>query len=79
MGELHCNSPPQGFLSTTNLISSPSSSANASPSKANPFAVLTELLCHNAHLAVFVNYVLQNSDPSSLVRQFSNVPSSQKQ
>jgi hypothetical protein len=35
----------------------------------NPFNKLTDLFCHNAHLTVFVNYVIYNSDPSSLVRE----------
>ena len=32
-----------------------------------PFEVLRDLLCHHAHLAVFMNYVISNSDPSALV------------
>lgn len=33
-----------------------------------PFQSLSRLWGHHAHLAVFINYVLSNSDPSSLVR-----------
>lgn len=33
-----------------------------------PFQSLSKLWGHHAHLAVFINYVLSNSDPSSLVR-----------
>lgn len=33
-----------------------------------PFKSLSKLKEHNAHLAVFLNYVLSNCDPSSLVR-----------
>ena len=32
-----------------------------------PFRSLSRLWEHNAHLAVFMNYVISNSDPSSLV------------
>jgi len=32
-----------------------------------PFQSLSRLWGHHAHLAVFINYVLSNSDPSSLV------------
>lgn len=32
-----------------------------------PFQSLPRLWGHHAHLAVFINYVLSNSDPSSLV------------
>ena len=39
----------------------------AESASANPFDNLTELFCHNAHLTVFINYVISNSDPSSLV------------
>ena len=35
-----------------------------------PFEVLRDLLCHHAHLAVFMNYVISNSDPSALVIYF---------
>lgn len=43
-----------------------------SPSKSlvegsKPFEILRDLLCHHAHLAVFMNYVISNSDPSALV------------
>jgi len=33
-----------------------------------PFKSFTKLVEHNAHLAVFLNYVISNSDPSALVR-----------
>jgi len=32
-----------------------------------PFKSFTKLVEHNAHLAVFLNYVISNSDPSALV------------
>jgi hypothetical protein len=32
-----------------------------------PFKSLSKLWQHSAHLAVFMNYVLSNCDPSSLV------------
>ena len=60
--------------------SSNSSNANTTSEAANkagtaderlegskPFEVLRDLLCHHAHLAVFMNYVISNSDPSALV------------
>ena len=63
--------------------SSNSSNANATSEAANkagtaderlegskPFEVLRDLLCHHAHLAVFMNYVISNSDPSALVIYF---------
>lgn len=52
-------------------------SSNQSPSKGSgvqgskPFEILRDLLCHHAHLAVFMNYVISNSDPSALVRKIS--------
>ena len=36
----------------------------------SPFNNLRDLLCHSAHLTVFLNYVLSNSDPASLVSFF---------
>lgn len=33
-----------------------------------PFNNLRDLLCHQAHLTVFLNYVISNSDPAPLVR-----------
>ena len=63
--------------------SSNSSNANTTSEAANkagtaderlegskPFEVLRDLLCHHAHLAVFMNYVISNSDPSALVIYF---------
>ena len=35
-----------------------------------PFEILRDLLCHHAHLAVFMNYVISNSDPSALVSNY---------
>ena len=40
-----------------------------SPVESRPFEVFGDLLCHHAHLAVFMNYVISNSDPSALVCQ----------
>lgn len=42
-----------------------------------PFKSFTKLVEHNAHLAVFLNYVISNSDPSALVcklKIFSPLP-----
>jgi hypothetical protein len=36
-----------------------------------PFKSLSKLLEHSAHLAVFMNYVISNSDPSSLVWNYA--------
>ncbi|XP_032676783.1 uncharacterized protein LOC116846699 isoform X4 [Odontomachus brunneus] len=38
-----------------------------------PFQSLSRLWGHHAHLAVFINYVLSNSDPSSLPLRLHNV------
>ena len=64
-------------------LGSPNSNANTTSEAANkagtaderlegskPFEVLRDLLCHHAHLAVFMNYVISNSDPSALVIYF---------
>ncbi len=37
-------------------------------SGAKPFENLRDLMCHHAHLAVLLNYVISNSDPAPLVR-----------
>ena len=36
-------------------------------SGAKPFENLRDLMCHHAHLAVLLNYVISNSDPAPLV------------
>ena len=60
-------------------LGSPTGAGNASNANATttvllegskPFEVLRDLLCHHAHLAVFMNYVISNSDPSALVIYF---------
>ena len=56
-------------------LCTPTSNANATTTTtagnvlegSKPFEVLRDLLCHHAHLAVFMNYVISNSDPSALV------------
>ena len=40
---------------------------NASVEGPSPFENLSELMVHHAHLAVFLNYVISNSDPAALV------------
>ena len=40
-----------------------------------PFNSLNNLLHDHAHLAVFMNYVISNCDPSSLVSRADPVPS----
>ena len=34
----------------------------------SPFNNQRDLFCHSAHLTVFINYVISNSDPASLVK-----------
>ena len=41
--------------------------SNASVEGQSPFDNLSELMVHHAHLAVFLNYVISNSDPAALV------------
>ena len=41
--------------------------SNASVEGQSPFDNLGELMVHHAHLAVFLNYVISNSDPAALV------------
>ena len=50
-----------GFFTNQPNLSSPVSESS------KPFEVLRDLFCHHAHLAVFMNYVISNSDPSALV------------
>jgi hypothetical protein len=60
--------------SPTGAGTTPTSNANATTTTtagnvlegSKPFEVLRDLLCHHAHLAVFMNYVISNSDPSAL-------------
>ena len=40
---------------------------NLSVEGQSPFDNLGELMVHHAHLAVFLNYVISNSDPAALV------------
>ena len=40
---------------------------NQSVEGQSPFDDLNELMVHHAHLAVFLNYVISNSDPAALV------------
>jgi hypothetical protein len=42
--------------------------ASVSISAGSPFDNLRDLCCHNAHLTVFANYVISNSDPACLVK-----------
>ena len=45
------------------------------PDGQTPFDDLRDLMCHHAHLAVFLNYVVSNSDPASLVSTIGNLNS----
>ena len=45
---------------------------NASVEGQSPFDNLSELMVHHAHLAVFLNYVISNSDPAALVSELIN-------
>ena len=47
--------------------STPATAATAVSEGSKPFEILRDLLCHHAHLAVFMNYVISNSDSSALV------------
>ena len=38
-----------------------------------PFDNLNELMCHQAHLAVFLNFMISNSDPAALVRFYHGI------
>ena len=44
---------------------------NASVEGQSPFDNLSELMVHHAHLAVFLNYVISNSDPAALVSKLT--------
>jgi len=44
--------------------------SNASVEGQSPFDNLSELMVHHAHLAVFLNYVISNSDPAALVSNY---------
>ena len=59
-----------GFFTNQPNLSSPVNESS------KPFEVLRDLFCHHAHLAVFMNYVISNSDPSALVSIifFTRVP-----
>ena len=57
-----------GFFTNQPNLSSPVSESS------KPFEVLRDLFCHHAHLAVFMNYVISNSDPSALVSIIIYVP-----
>jgi hypothetical protein len=63
---------PTGASSNSSNANTTSEAANKSGTAderlegSKPFEVLRDLLCHHAHLAVFMNYVISNSDPSAL-------------
>ena len=67
---------PTGASSNSSNANTTSEAANKSGTAderlegSKPFEVLRDLLCHHAHLAVFMNYVISNSDPSALVIYF---------
>ena len=64
-------SPSGGLGSPTAFAASTASGAasaqGGSADGSKPFEILRDLLCHHAHLAVFMNYVISNSDPAALV------------
>lgn len=55
---------------------SPQSVISASATNENqgskPFEILRDLWCHHAHLAVFMNFVISQDDPSALVSSLIN-------
>ena len=66
--------------SPTGAGTTPTSNANATTTTtagnvlegSKPFEVLRDLLCHHAHLAVFMNFVISQDDPSALVSSLIN-------
>ena len=63
---LGLGSPTHGLGGFHNL-------GNTSVEGQSPFDNLGELMVHHAHLAVFLNYVISNSDPAALVSTIKNV------
>ena len=67
---------PTGASSNSSNVNATSEAVNKAGAAderlegSKPFEVLRDLLCHHAHLAVFMNYVISNSDPSALVIYF---------
>ena len=60
--------PPQGTSAAA--PASPATAAQGAQQQQNPYAPfdnLTDLMCHQAHLAVFLNYMISNCDPAALV------------
>ena len=63
LGIIHSfGSPPPGGGGSFHGFSN-----NASVEGQSPFDNLSDLMVHHAHLAVFLNYVISNSDPAALV------------
>ena len=62
---LGLGSPTHGLGGFHNL-------GNTSVEGQSPFDNLGELMVHHAHLAVFLNYVISNSDPAALVSTIKN-------
>ena len=62
----HENTNNSGFFAGSFFTNQPPLGSPVESSK--PFEVLRDLLCHHAHLAVFMNYVISNSDPAAVVR-----------
>ena len=75
-GALFTSFSPPGASSNNSNANTTSEAANKAGTTderlegSKPFEVLRDLLCHHAHLAVFMNYVISNSDPSALVIYF---------
>lgn len=62
------NSHATTAADTSFLNFTPTSPSKGLVEGSKPFEILRDLLCHHAHLAVFMNYVISNSDPSALVK-----------
>ena len=71
-GELTGNSHETSALSALLTGFTPNVTQNSPKSLegSKPFEILRDLLCHHAHLAVFMNYVISNSDPAAIVSIF---------
>lgn len=55
------------FLTSLSSTAVPGLVSPSNIEGSKPFEALRDLLCHHAHLAVFMNYVISNSDPAALV------------
>ena len=66
----NANSTLSSIFNSFNSNSPQSVIASNENQGSKPFEILRDLWCHHAHLAVFMNYVISNSDPSALVIYF---------